>query len=182
MREKTGNRVKYHYTKGYGKLIVERLVNVPLEPNANHEDLPKCLSLEPKYHKSCYSTLYQRLGGDDVFRTALTSASPSRKGGSLLHPHQKRVYTVREAARCQGFPDNYQILSVESKPAKIIQDQYKQIGNAVPIPLGMALGREIGKALMKYWKELEEKELIERELSPEIGMQDLDERELSPEV
>lgn len=47
----------------------------------------------------------------------------------FLHPSQQRGFTVREAARIQGFPDHYVFQGNE-------QAQYRVIGNAVPPPLG----------------------------------------------
>jgi DNA (cytosine-5)-methyltransferase 1 len=47
----------------------------------------------------------------------------------FLHPSQQRGFTVREAARIQGFPDSYVFRGNE-------QAQYRVIGNAVPPPLG----------------------------------------------
>lgn len=46
----------------------------------------------------------------------------------FLHPSQHRGFTVREAARIQGFPDSYVFRGNE-------QAQYRVIGNAVPPPL-----------------------------------------------
>lgn len=47
----------------------------------------------------------------------------------FLHPSEDRGYTVREAARIQGFSDNYIFTGSE-------QEQYRVIGNAVPPPIG----------------------------------------------
>jgi DNA (cytosine-5)-methyltransferase 1 len=47
----------------------------------------------------------------------------------FLHPSQPRGFTVREAARIQGFSDDYIFLGTE-------EAQYRLIGNAVPPPLG----------------------------------------------
>ena len=60
----------------------------------------------------------------------------------VLHPEQHRVVSVRECARSQGFPDSYQLTGS-------ILDKHRQVGNAVPPPLGLALGREILKALQQ---------------------------------
>ncbi len=46
----------------------------------------------------------------------------------FLHPSQQRGFTVREAARIQGFPDSYVFRGNEKA-------QYRVIGNAVPPPL-----------------------------------------------
>ncbi|KAH9958326.1 hypothetical protein BC827DRAFT_1090916, partial [Russula dissimulans] len=64
---------------------------------------------------------------------------------------QRRVLTVRECARAQGFPDNWEFLSDSERPGTIIRDQLRQIGNAVPVPLSRALGRALGDALLKMW-------------------------------
>ena len=47
----------------------------------------------------------------------------------FLHPSKQRGFTVREAARIQGFEDSYIFSGRE-------QAQYRLIGNAVPPPLG----------------------------------------------
>ena len=57
----------------------------------------------------------------------------NRKGSALCHPEANRPLSVRECAAIQGFPEDWQFVgSVSSK--------YMQIGNAVPIPLGKAIG------------------------------------------
>ena len=48
--------------------------------------------------------------------------------------------SVRECARSQGFPDWYRFCGTTV-------EKHRQIGNAVPPPMGTALGREIRKAL-----------------------------------
>jgi DNA (cytosine-5)-methyltransferase 1 len=64
------------------------------------------------------------------------------KMGQVIHPLQDRIVSVREMARCQGFPDNFQFSGKTG-------DRYKQIGNAVPPPMAKAIGLEIRKALAK---------------------------------
>lgn len=54
----------------------------------------------------------------------------------FLHPDENRGFTVREAARIQGFPDWF----VFDGPGK---KQYEMIGNAVPPPMAEALGKLI---------------------------------------
>jgi DNA (cytosine-5)-methyltransferase 1 len=60
----------------------------------------------------------------------------------VLHPEQNRVVSVRECARSQGFPDHFKFYGN-------IMDKHRQVGNAVPPPLGKAIGLEIKKALSK---------------------------------
>lgn len=56
----------------------------------------------------------------------------------FLHPLEQRAFTVREAARLQGFPDNFVFLGPE-------RSQAAQVGNAVPPPLA----RRIAEWLME---------------------------------
>jgi DNA (cytosine-5)-methyltransferase 1 len=60
----------------------------------------------------------------------------NRKGTALCHPDFVRPLSVRECARVQGFPDEWCFSGSMS-------DQYLQVGNAVPVHLGMAIGRAI---------------------------------------
>lgn len=54
-------------------------------------------------------------------------------GGVSVHPKLPRVLTVRELARLQTFPDDFIFSGGKSK-------QLVQIGNAVPVNLGKAIG------------------------------------------
>ncbi|MDP5062420.1 MAG: DNA cytosine methyltransferase, partial [Maribacter sp.] len=57
---------------------------------------------------------------------------------------------VREYARVQTFPDEWEFEGSTSQ-------QYKQIGNAVPVNLGQEVGYSVVKFLNQYYKELERK-------------------------
>lgn len=54
----------------------------------------------------------------------------------LIHPTELRPLSVEEYARIQGFPDDWKFCGK-------LMEKYKQIGNAVPIKLGEAIGRTI---------------------------------------
>ncbi|KAI3480566.1 hypothetical protein L1887_57286 [Cichorium endivia] len=84
---------------------------------------------------------FERLDSDGYFKILTTKV---RGEGSMLHPTQRRLLTVRECARAQGFPD-----WVDFACDTNLQEAYKQIGNAVPVPLGVAIGRSIVTARMK---------------------------------
>ncbi|QZT33689.1 DNA cytosine methyltransferase [Caldalkalibacillus thermarum TA2.A1] len=75
---------------------------------------------------------YRRLDYDQPSPTLVTS--PIQKATMLCHPTQDRPLSVREYARIQQFPDDWKI---EGK----LSDCYRQIGNAVPLGLGKAIGQ-----------------------------------------
>lgn len=66
----------------------------------------------------------------------------------MIHPTSNRGLTPREAARLQSFPDWYAFqgpyMKFHSDPE---QDQYEQIGDAIPPLLAYALGKEIVRTL-----------------------------------
>jgi DNA (cytosine-5)-methyltransferase 1 len=70
------------------------------------------------------------------FPAPTITGKPNRKGTALCHPLSNRPLSVRECARIQGFPDEW----IFAGP---MQEQYRQIGNAVPVYLGKALGEAI---------------------------------------
>ncbi len=57
-----------------------------------------------------------------------------------MHPDAQRPITIREAARLQTFPDNYQFIGSKVQVAK-------QIGNAVPIELARRIAEAVATHL-----------------------------------
>lgn len=85
-----------------------------------------------------YPSVYGRLNYDKISPTITTGfQSPGR--GRYIHPTQRRVLTIREAARIQGFPDDYRYIAKDNKPAKR-GNLHKWIGDAVPSILGYVAG------------------------------------------
>ena len=76
----------------------------------------------------------RRLAMDEPSLT-LTCA-PAQKQTERCHPKETRPLSVREYARIQTFPDEWCF-------AGSLSDQYKQIGNAVPVNLAFAIGRSL---------------------------------------
>ncbi|CAH1179610.1 unnamed protein product [Phaedon cochleariae] len=103
--------------------------------------IPWCLPHTADRHNH-WAGLYGRLEWNGYFGTTITNPEPMGKQGRVLHPDQNRVVSVRECARSQGFPDKYKFFGN-------ILDKHRQVGNAVPPPLGAAVGREIRKALVQ---------------------------------
>lgn len=96
------------------------------------------------YMKSCWNMeggrtgILRRMSMDEPSLTVLTS--PSQKQTERCHPLEARPFTVRENARCQSFPDEWEFCGSA-------MSQYKQVGNAVPVNLAYEVAREIYKAL-----------------------------------
>lgn len=81
--------------------------------------------------KHAFNGKYRRLALDAPSFTVDTNFGNHRY---FLHPREHRGLTAREAARIQGFPDNYKFFGSD-------RDQFRMIGNAVPPPVGEGLAR-----------------------------------------
>ena len=111
-------------------------------PGGTWRDLPKNLQEE-----ALGSAAYAAGGGKTGFFRRLSWDAPSptitgrsnRKASAICHPDFVRPLSVQESARLQGFPDDWVISGSMSS-------QYMQVGNAVPVHLGAA----IGSALVKH--------------------------------
>lgn len=84
----------------------------------------------------------RRIGWDEPCLTL--TCSPAQKQTERCHPEETRPFTVREYARIQTFPDDWEFKGSASH-------QYKQIGNAVPVNLGKEVGYSIVKFLNDYY-------------------------------
>jgi len=82
---------------------------------------------------------YRRLAWDSPSLTVDTRFGDPKY---FLHPDEHRGFTVREAARIQGFPDTF-IFDGS------ISDQYKMVGNAVPPPMAYQLANFVYDRLFK---------------------------------
>ncbi|OGT13685.1 MAG: modification methylase SinI [Gallionellales bacterium RIFCSPLOWO2_12_FULL_59_22] len=74
----------------------------------------------------------RRLSWDKPAPTLVTH--PAMPATDLAHPEEDRPLSIQEYKRLQEFPDDWQL-------AGPLIEQYKQVGNAVPVSLGYAVGR-----------------------------------------
>lgn len=120
----------------------KRRVMELVPPGGCWVDLPEIVA--KKYMgKSYYSGggrrgMARRIAWDEPCLTLTTS--PSQKQTERCHPDETRPFTVREYARIQSFPDDWQFIGT-------LSEQYKQIGNAVPVELARRIGVKIVEAL-----------------------------------
>lgn len=80
----------------------------------------------------------RRLSWDRPSPTLVTY--PAMPATDLAHPVEQRHLSVQEYKRIQQFPDDWEIEGS-------ILDKYKQIGNAVPVGLGFAIGKHLIKLM-----------------------------------
>lgn len=85
----------------------------------------------------------RRIGWDEPCLTL--TCSPAQKQTERCHPDETRPFTVREYARIQTFPDDWEF-------AGPMAQQYKQIGNAVPVNLGREVGYSIINFLNNFYR------------------------------
>ncbi len=77
---------------------------------------------------------YRRLSYSQPSPTVVTS--PVQKATMMCHPTKDRPLSIKEYARIQQFPEDWTITGT-------ISNQYKQIGNAVPVGLAEAVGQAL---------------------------------------
>lgn len=161
VRDDLTDRISFEYPEPDGRqtTLQDALDGVPDSPGVSYsEGKAKVLGLVPpggcwidlpqdiarEYMKSSYDSpggkrgMARRLSWDRPCLTLTTS--PSQKQTERCHPDETRPLTVREYARVQSFPDDWEF-------AGGIGSQYRQIGNAAPVEMARRIGVQIIKAL-----------------------------------
>lgn len=96
------------------------------------EDVQKEYMMASYYMGGGKTGMARRLSWDEPSLTLV--CTPAQKQTERCHPEETRPLNIREYARIQSFPDNWQF-------AGSVAQQYKQIGNAVPVNLGYYMGQ-----------------------------------------
>jgi len=126
------------FSDGQGYPAKKAAIMAHVPPGGYWRDLPEHLQktymLKSYYLTGGKTGMARRMHWDDPCLT-LTCA-PAQKQTERCHPEETRPFTVREYARIQTFPDNWQFKGA-------LTSQYKQIGNAVPVNMAYELGLSV---------------------------------------
>jgi DNA (cytosine-5)-methyltransferase 1 len=95
-----------------------------------------------------YKAVYGRMTWDEPSST-ITTQFYNYGTGRFGHPTQNRALTIREAAILQTFPEDYKFY--ESEKDIFIKRFGVYIGNAVPVELGVVIGKSILAHLKGYY-------------------------------
>lgn len=134
----------WHRSRNPRPVSVERYRTIPGEGEGRFE----LAARRPDITPACW--LRKKTGSTDVFgrlwwdRPAFTIRTEFYKPekGRYLHPSEHRPITVREAARCMTFPDDFEL--PEDQAMTVVA---KQVGNAVPPLLAMKLAESLATTL-----------------------------------
>ena len=123
-----------HWSRNYRQLSLDRFSVIPAGGNRRDlEAYPDLMSPCWKKHRTGSGDVMGRLHWDRPSVTIRTEFFKPEKG-RYLHPDENRAITHYEAALLQGFGPRHRFVGSRTEIAR-------QIGNAVPIPLGAAIGR-----------------------------------------
>lgn len=120
----------------------KRKVLEMVPPGGCWVDLP--LDIQKAYMGKAFNSgggrrgMARRLSMDEQCLTLTTS--PAQKQTERCHPAETRPLTVREYARIQTFPDDYEFCGSMSK-------KYRQIGNAVPVTFAYHIAQSVKRTL-----------------------------------
>lgn len=91
-----------------------------------------------RYH---YPNFFRRYGRNEIQGTITAAFKPENAG--VWHPTKDRIFSVREIARFQTFPDDFVF------KGRTIKSKYQQIGNAVPPHMAMQIAEQLKHYIQK---------------------------------
>lgn len=124
------NMITNHEPKYPNKEVQERIKYVP--QGGNWQNVPQHLWKVQRNNR--HSSAYRRL---DENKPSITIDTGHM---NYFHPIYNRVPTVRESARLQSFPDDFQFVGTPTS-------QLRQVGNAVPPLMAKAIANLIKEVL-----------------------------------
>ncbi|GAA8351873.1 hypothetical protein KH0195_05280 [Helicobacter pylori] len=134
LMRKDSPKLYNHQATNHSQAALEKLKLINKEQGK--ECLPKNL-----HGKQQFKSTWGRLNWNKISPT-IDTRFDTPSNGTNSHPELHRSITPREAARIQNFSDNYIFYGNKTSVCK-------QIGNAVPPLLSLALGKAILKSLRK---------------------------------
>ena len=129
----TDGSIANHDAAGLSLTNLERIRATP--PGGGRNDWPKRLVLNCHENHHGHSDVYGRMHKNKP-ASALTTRCNSLSNGRYGHPEQDRAISIREAARLQTFPDEFEFVGSMKSMAR-------QIGNAVPPQLVRTIGKHV---------------------------------------
>lgn len=139
--ESTYGKYKNHQPPKHNKVVTERFSYIQEGKKMDIDTLPEHLKLGSKTGKpvSNFSHVFFRLDRKKPAPTIVPghNALP-------VHPTLNRTLTIREAARIQTFPDEFEFVGP-------IINQCLQVGNAFPCIVGQMLGDRLRTIVNKQW-------------------------------
>jgi DNA (cytosine-5)-methyltransferase 1 len=131
-----------HLVSSNAAYVVRRYPHIP--QGGNWKDIPARMMKNYEDRTRCHTGIYRRLRADKP-----SVVIGNFRKNMLIHPHEHRGLSVREAARLQSFPDDYVFEGS-------IGLQQQQVGNAVP-PL---LAQAVFKAVLAAHRSMKRKSAI----------------------
>lgn len=123
-------RLHEHVTPQVSELWARKISRVALHGGAGYFTLPQVF-WDSKNGNSAKVSCPVRLSRTGLFRTISATLNPGQKQEHVVHPTQRRLLTIREIARAQGFPDSFVFHDTESQERVNVKEMVAQVGNAV---------------------------------------------------
>lgn len=132
VRDNNTSVVEEHIAPKNGQHLIK--IMQTLKDGQSKDDLPE--DIRPK---SGYGNTYAKLWWDKP-STTITRNFACPSSSRCIHPRDSRAMSIREGARLQSFPDDYQFYGSDGM-------KRLEIGNAVPPLLSVAIAKQMLEAL-----------------------------------